>query len=78
MQIPTAKYAEGIRQTDQAGRRQPREGGSKGLGLGLQLVYEFVEMVGGRVNAASEEGKGSRFTVQLPLFESKKSVVHQG
>ncbi len=39
-----------------------------GLGIGLALVRSFVELHGGRVSAASAGlGKGSEFTVHLPL-----------
>ena len=37
-----------------------------GTGLGLTIVKSIVEMHGGRVQAESTEGKGSRFIVQLP------------
>ena len=38
-----------------------------GLGLGLTIVRELVEAHGGRIEARSELGKGSSFTVFLPL-----------
>lgn len=46
--------------------------GEKGLGLGLQLVYEFVESNNGSIEVKSEVGKGTEFIVKLPLFEPEK------
>lgn len=53
--------------------------GEKGLGLGLQLVYEFSKMNGGNIAVESEEGIGTTFTLTVPLFrgsaEPAPSVV---
>ncbi len=38
----------------------------RGLGLGLSLVKAFIELHGGRVQVASEIGRGSTFTITLP------------
>jgi len=40
-----------------------------GLGLGLSLVKEIVNGHGGTVAVVSKEGKGSLFTIELPLSE---------
>ena len=45
-----------------------------GTGLGLALVRRMVEMHGGRVTVDSTPGKGSRFTISLPLKDENGAV----
>jgi signal transduction histidine kinase len=44
---------------------------SKGLGIGLSLVQEIVHLHQGEIQIESEQGKGSVFTVMLPVAESQ-------
>jgi len=39
----------------------------RGTGLGLALARKFAELLGGKVSVESELGKGSRFSVMLPM-----------
>lgn len=53
-----------FRQVDTAGQRARR---IQGTGLGLVIVKQTVEGMGGRIAASSVLGKGSRFAVILPV-----------
>jgi len=39
---------------------------SKGSGLGLYIVKDMVERLGGSINLKSERGEGTTFTIKLP------------
>jgi signal transduction histidine kinase len=41
--------------------------GIAGTGIGLNLVKQIVELHGGQISVASEPGRGSTFTVKLPI-----------
>lgn len=40
--------------------------GNEGSGLGLSIVHDCVEALGGRIRVESEEGQGTMFVVELP------------
>ncbi len=45
------------------------EADSKGFGLGLSIVTQILQNLNGRIELQSELGKGSTFTVTLPLIK---------
>ena len=50
---------------------------NQGSGIGLSITREFVKIHGGSIHVQSEPGKGSCFTVRLPLTGLKLEVVGQ-
>ena len=47
---------------------------TQGTGLGLAITKSYVEMMGGKINAQSDFGKGSVFMVTLPQKIGKQDV----
>ena len=45
----------------------------QGVGIGLSLVKELTEVQGGKVQVESQEGKGTTFTVLLPLIRAEQA-----
>ena len=52
--------------------RLPNGQGKEGVGLGLSITREVVQMLSGTITVTSEEGKGSCFTVSLPIKKEEK------
>ena len=50
-------------------------GVGQGTGLGLSVCYGIITEHNGRINARSQLGKGSVFTVELPVFAEEKNLV---
>lgn len=47
----------------------------KGTGLGLSISFKIVQSHNGRIEVETEESKGSRFTVKLPVAHVKARTV---
>ncbi|SHF35997.1 two-component regulator propeller domain-containing protein [Dysgonomonas macrotermitis] len=62
---------------NQAHRSQP------GTGVGLHLASEYTKLHSGEINVESEEGKGSTFTIYIPIRNSSykelkaQDVIHE-
>ena len=51
--------------------KEPDENGHGGSGLGLSVCRQIIEQHHGRIRVESVVGKGSTFTVKLPLQENE-------
>ncbi|MGZ3733568.1 MAG: sensor histidine kinase, partial [Bdellovibrionota bacterium] len=49
-------------------------GEASGLGLGLYIVKQILELHRGSISVESELGKGSRFIVSLPIATTNSSL----
>ena len=52
--------------------RAANVGNISGTGLGLVIAKESVELQGGILTVTSQEGKGTTFTVNIPLLGTKE------
>jgi signal transduction histidine kinase len=52
--------------------KEPDENGHGGSGLGLSVCRQIVEQHHGRIRVESVVGKGSTFTVKLPLKAAER------
>lgn len=48
-----------------------------GTGLGLSIVKSFVELMGGKIYVESEQGKGTKFTVEISLEIASEEDVYK-
>jgi signal transduction histidine kinase len=63
--IPAAEHEKIFERFYRRGSELRRE--TQGVGIGLSIVKHIAEAHGGRVTVQSEVGKGSRFTIELPV-----------
>jgi signal transduction histidine kinase len=70
--IPSAKLETIFDQFVRAHPHLDDELGAQGLGLGLSIVQESMEAMGGRVTVESVEGMGTTFTLEWPGMTRRK------
>lgn len=46
----------------------------QGTGLGLNIVYQYVQLLGGKIQFESQENSGTTFFIQLPTSHEKNSI----
>ena len=73
--IPAADQARIFERFYKVDRVRVRGGGT---GLGLAIARHVIEQHGGRIRVESEEGRGSTFTVALPVAPPVGSVADRG
>jgi signal transduction histidine kinase len=67
--IPASEHEKIFKRFYRLGSELRRE--TQGVGIGLSIVKHVVEAHSGRVRVESEVGKGSRFTIELPIMKSE-------
>lgn len=58
-------------------RLEMHEGQVKGAGIGLAVTKELLAVMGGSITVTSELGKGSRFSIDLPLASAPAPVIEE-
>lgn len=46
----------------------------QGTGLGLNIVYQYVQLLGGKIHFESQENSGTTFYIQLPITHEKNLI----
>ncbi|MCH8479456.1 MAG: response regulator, partial [Wenzhouxiangella sp.] len=54
--------------------REGRQGGERGLGLGLAIVDRIARMLDHPVSLQSEPGQGTRFAIPVPMAQSTEAA----
>ncbi|MBN9385562.1 MAG: PAS domain S-box protein [Chitinophagaceae bacterium] len=56
--------------------RASNTSGISGTGLGLSIVKKYLDLMEGQIDVTSEPGKGTTFTITIPVSDEPHSVLH--
>jgi signal transduction histidine kinase len=62
--------------TFRAGGSDPQTRGKDSWGVGLSVVVQLLDQVGGRLEVMSNDGKGTTFWVHLPVVRAVGGAGH--
>ena len=71
MGVPEEKQADLFKPFERLGRESQIIGG---VGIGLALTRQLMELLGGKVGFQSEEGKGSAFWIEVPISRGQTTT----
>ncbi len=74
--IPPAEHAKIFERFYRRGSELRRE--TQGVGIGLSIVKHIVDAHGGTISVQSDIGKGSRFTIEIPLNHQDTKAQRKG
>jgi signal transduction histidine kinase len=67
--VPTMQMSDSLYDVTEADAEVP------GVGLGLYLAHTIIEEIGGHISVESLVGRGSTFTISLPVWGNKENVA---
>lgn len=71
----TSAHQESIFQPFERGRAEGS--GIQGAGLGLTIVKQLTDSIGGTIRLSAVEGTGSTFTIDLPMSETSPDIARK-
>ncbi|RTE87049.1 MULTISPECIES: PAS domain-containing protein [Gammaproteobacteria] len=77
LEIKVKDTGVGIRDTERAWHlfEKESEGGTRGSGVGLSIVQQLIQLLGGHVELMSSEEQGSEFHIYIPAQASKLDAL---
>jgi two-component system NtrC family sensor kinase len=55
-------------------KNAPKEGQTRGTGLGLSVTYGIIQEHAGKIRVSSRAGEGTTFLIEFPLIKARKAI----